>query len=92
MSKYLVVHPVGGDLDLEAATPVGKAVKAQCSADAYWLRSWYVPEEGKFYCEWDAKDAEAVRGAMAEAFKTVPPMPVQGVYAIAADVTGEDFR
>ena len=92
MGKYLVVHPVGGDLDLEAATPVGKAVKAQCSADAYWLRSWYVPEEGKFYCEWEAKDAEAVRGAMAEAFKTGAAMPVQGVYAIAADVTGEDFR
>ena len=92
MGKFLVVHPIGANMDMEAATPVGKAVKAQCSADAYWVRSWYVPEEGKFYCEWDAKDAEAVRSAMAEAFKVVPPMPVEGVYAIAAGVTGEDFR
>jgi hypothetical protein len=92
MAKFLVVHPVGSNLDLEAATPVGKAVKAQCSADAYWVRSWYVPEQGKFYCEWDAKDAAAVRAAMVNAFKTVPEMPVEGVYKIAASVQGEDFR
>lgn len=92
MGKFLVVHPVGGNMDLDAATPVGKAVKAQCSADAYWLRSWYVPEEGKFYCEWDAKDAEAVRSAMAKAFQAAPEMPVEGVYPIVASVCGEDFR
>ncbi|MBN1320832.1 MAG: DUF4242 domain-containing protein [Thermoleophilia bacterium] len=92
MGKFLVVHPVGGNMDMDAATPVGKAVKAQCSADAYWLRSWYVPEQGKFYCEWDAKDAEAVRDAMAKAFKIVPELPVEGVYPIVASVCGEDFR
>ena len=92
MAKFLVVHPVGSNLDLEAATPVAKAVKAQCSADAYWTRSWYVPEEGRFYCEWDAKDAAAVRTAMAKAFKTVPEMPVEGVYQITAAAHGEDFR
>ncbi len=92
MGKFLVVHPIGANMDMDAATPVGKAVKAVCSADAYWVRSWYVPEEGRFYCEWDAKDADAVRGAMAKAFATVPPMPVEGVYPIVASVVGEDFR
>lgn len=92
MGKYLVVHPVGADMDMEAATPVGKAVKAQSGADAYWLRSWYVPEEGKFYCEWDAKDADAVRSALAAAFKASMELPVEGVYAIAATVCGEDYR
>ena len=92
MGKYLVVHPVGGDMSMEAATPVGKAVKAQCNADAYWARSWYVPEEGKFYCEWEAKDADAVKSAMAAAFKIAGELPVEGVYPIAASFSGEDYR
>ncbi len=28
MAKFLVVHPVGKDLTLEAATPIAKAIKA----------------------------------------------------------------
>lgn len=61
MAKVLVVHPVGKKLSVEAATPIGKAVKANLTVDAYWVRSWYVREEGKLYCEWDAKDAKADR-------------------------------
>lgn len=34
MGRFLVAHPVGGNLDLEAATPVSKSVKVQCSAMA----------------------------------------------------------
>jgi hypothetical protein len=92
MGKYLVVHPVGPDMDMEAAAPIGKTVKANCTADAYWVRSWYAPEEGKFYCEWDATDADAVREAMARAAAAGAQLPVEGVYAIAANVYGEDFR
>ena len=92
MGKFVAVHPVGGDMDMEAATPVGRAVKANCTADAYWVRSWYLPEEGKFYCEWDAKDADAVRAAMARAAAGGAQLPVEGVYAIAASMHGEDFR
>jgi hypothetical protein len=93
MGKFLVVHPVGKDMDFEAATPVARAVKASCNADAYWIRSSYVPEEGKLYCEWEAKDADAVRGAMAEAAKALPQfLPIEGVYAVAGVVNGEDYR
>jgi hypothetical protein len=93
MGKFLVVHPVGADMDMEGATPLAKAIKAKCTADAYWVRSWYVPEEGKLYCEWDAKDADAVNQVMAQAATLVPQVPpVEGVYAIAGTVTGEDYR
>jgi hypothetical protein len=92
MGKYLVVHPVGPDMNPEAAGPIGKIVKANCSTDAYWVRSWYTPEDGKFYCEWDAKDADAVRDAMARAAAAGAALPVQGVYAITAAPYGEDFR
>jgi hypothetical protein len=92
MGKYLAVHPVGPDMNLEAAQPVGRAVKANCTADAYWVRSWYVPGEGKFYCEWDAKDVEAIRDVMAQAAAAGAELPLEGIYPIVASVSGEDFR
>jgi len=89
MAKFLVVHPVGKELTLEKATPVGKAVKAGSTVDAYWVRSWYAREEGKFYCEWDAKDAESVRQVLT---KAAPDFPTEGVYKIEMMVSSEDFR
>ncbi len=92
MGKYLVVHPVGPDMSMDAATPLGQIVKAHCSRDAYWLRSWYTPEDGKFYCEWDAKDAGAVREVMERAAAAGAQLPIEGIYQIAAAMNGEDFR
>ncbi|MFQ5906465.1 MAG: nickel-binding protein [bacterium] len=89
MAKFLVVHPVGNELTVEGATPIGKAVKAVATTDAYWLRSWYAREEGKLYCEWDAKDAEAVRQVISKAATDVP---VEGVYRMELMVHSEDFR
>jgi hypothetical protein len=57
---------------MEAATPVAKAVKASCTADAYWIRSTYLPGEGKLYCQWDAKSEGAIRDAPAAAEKIAP--------------------
>ena len=61
MAKFLVVHPVGKELTVEAATPFAKAVKANHTVDAYWIGTRYAREEGKLYCEFDAKDAESIR-------------------------------
>ena len=92
MGKFVAVHPVGPGMDMEAAGAVGRAVKANCTADAYWVRSWYLPEEGKFYCEWDARDVEAIGGVLAAAAAQGATIPLEGIYAVAAAVTGEDFR
>ena len=89
MAKYLVVHPVGKELTLENATPIGKVIKAGLTPDAYWLRSEYVREEGKLYCHWDAKDAESIRQVFA---KSAPEFPVEGIYALELIMTSEDFR
>jgi len=91
MAKFLAVHPVGKELTLEAGTPIGKAVKANSTVDAYWVRSWYAREEGKFYCEWDGKDAESIRQVLARA---APEFPVEGVYEMDRDflLPSEDFR
>jgi len=92
MAKFVVLHSLPGPFDPEAATPIGKAVKACCSADAYWIRSTVVPGAGKMYCEWDAKDVGAIESALAAAAKITPQFPTDGIYEIAVIVNGEDFR
>ena len=92
MSKFVMVHPIGVVTDMDAMTPVAKSIKANVTTDAYWIRSWYTPDEGKLYCEWDAKDADAIRAVLAEAGKTVPQPPIEGIYPVAMVVHSEDFR
>ncbi len=88
MAKFLVVHPVGKELDLED-TSGGKAIKAGLTVDAYWVRSCYAREEGKLYCEWDGKDAKSIRKVLA---KSAPELPVEGIYKIEWMGHSEDFR
>jgi hypothetical protein len=85
----VVVHPVGKEMTLESGTPIAKAVKAAATVDAYWIGSRYLREEGKLYCEWDAKDAESIRQVLA---KAAPTLPTEGIYAMELVVQGEDFR
>ncbi len=87
--KFIAVHPVGNEVTMEATTSVGEAVKANHTVDAYWVRARYAREEGKIYCEYDAKDAESVRRVLA---KAVPDFPLEGVYKIEWEVYSEDFR
>lgn len=88
MAKFLVVHPVGKELNLED-TSGGKAIKAGLTVDAYWVRSWYAREEGKLYCEWDGEDVESVRQVVT---KAAPDFPTEGVYKIEMILSSEDFR
>lgn len=79
MAKFLVIHPVGKDLTLEAATPIAQAIKAHHSTDAYWIKTLYARETGNLYCEWDARDAESIRSSIA---KAVPGFPIEGIYEL----------
>ena len=92
MAKYLVIHPVGKELTTEAATPLGKAVKASSTVDAYWIGSRYAREEGKLYCEWDAKDADSIKQVLAKAAEIAGELPTEGIYKIELKVDSEDFR
>ena len=90
MAKFLVVHPVGKELTVEAATPVAKAIKANVTVDAYWIRSTYVRDEGKLYCEWDAKDTESISKVIN---KAVPGFPTE-IHKLEDEliVNSESFR
>ena len=92
MAKYLVVHPVGKEFTAEAGTPFAKAAKTNHTVDAYWIRSWYVQEEGKLYCEYDAKDAESIRQVFDKANKVAGELPTEGIYKLELMVSSEDFR
>ncbi len=95
MPKFLLVHPVGTQevaKFMEQATPFARAVKANVTPDAYWIRSWYAQEEGKLYCEWDAKDAESIRKVVDAAVKASFELPTEGIYEIPLTVQSEDFR
>ena len=93
MAKFLVVHPVGKEVTLEASTPVGRAAKANSTVDAYWVKSWYAREEGKLYCEWDAKDAESIRQVLKRAVENLGgEFPIEGIYKLEFLVSSENFR
>ena len=92
MAKFLVVHPVGKELTVEAATPFAKAVKANHTVDAYWIGTRYAREEGKLYCEFDAKDAESISQVLAKAAKVAGELPTEGIYKLELMVSSEDFR
>ncbi len=90
MAKFIVVHPVGKELTLEAAVPIAKAIKANHTTDAYWVRSTYVRGEGKLYCEWDAKDAQSIQKVID---KAAPGFPTE-IYQLENEfiVNSEMFR
>jgi hypothetical protein len=89
MGKFVLVHVVGKEMNAEAMAPVAKAIKAASTTDAYWIRSTYLQEEGKLYCNWDAKDADAIRAVVAK----VPGCPpIEGIYAVTMVAKGEDYR
>ena len=91
MAKFLVIHPVGKELTVEDATPFMKALKANHTVDAYWIGSRYAREEGKVYCEFDAKNVESIRQVLAKAAKIAGELPTEGIYKIELMVS-EDFR
>jgi hypothetical protein len=95
MPKFLAVHPVGTqevDKFVESATPFAKAGKARLTPDAYWIRAMYAQQEGKLYCEWDAKDAESIRKVLDAAAKASFELPTEGIYELPLIVNSEDFR
>ena len=92
MAKYLVVHPVGKELNVEASTPFAKALKANHTVDAYWIGSRYSREIGKLYCEFDAKDADSIKQVLAKAAEIAGELPTEGIYKIELLINSEDFR
>jgi len=89
MAKFLVVHPVGSEMTMEAGIPTGRSIKAHLTVDAYWRRSYYAPEAGALYCIWDATDAAAILQVLG---KAAPDLPTEGPYQIEFDFHCEDFR
>jgi hypothetical protein len=90
MAKFLAVHTIGTDFEpSDESTRKTKELRAAGSLDAYWIKSWYVRETGTLYCEWDAKNADAVRAVFAKAW---PEFPIDTINPIEWTIHGEDYR
>jgi hypothetical protein len=89
MGKFLVLHPVGSDMTLEAGTPIAKSIKAHHTTDAYWRRSYYAPDAGTLYCIWDASSGDAIMEVLKN---SAPDLPTEGPYKIEMDIHSEDSR
>jgi hypothetical protein len=91
MGKFLAIHTLPSPTTMEDAPPIPKAVKANVSADAYWVSSWaQLNEQGKItklFCEWDAKDIESIRKIVAK----IPQLPTDEIYPMAK-VDAEAYR
>ena len=94
MPKFIVVHTMPKEaLKAMLAMPpeeMADTIKLRtfCSFNAYWVRTWVVPEQEKIYCEWNAKDAESIR----KVFEKVPgEWGIEGIYEMRI-WDAEDFR
>lgn len=93
MPKFLVIHPIPRNV-MEGMSEIPPEenkqiieLRSYCSVDAYWIKSWYVPELEKLFCEWNAKDTEAIK----EALDKVEWLATEGIYEMSV-IEAEDFR
>ncbi len=93
MPKYIVIHPFRKrSLEAMLKLPTEKNVllkklKANCTSDADWIRSWGVPEQEKLYCEWNAKDPESIRNV----FEKIGGIEIEAIYEMQV-IEGETFK
>ena len=94
MPKYIVIHPfkkraLEGMLKVPPENNVLlKKLKADCTEDADWIRSWAVPEEEKLYCEWNAKDPQSIRDVFEKGGGTTV---IEAIYEMQV-IEGEQFK
>jgi hypothetical protein len=90
MPKFLAIHPFPSLPTFAEVMPIARMVRANSTVDAYWIRSYaQLNEEGKIvklFCEWNAKNIEAIRKAIADI-----PIQTEGIYPMSI-VDSEDFR
>ena len=93
MPKFLVIHPMPrkimeamGEMPPEENKQVIE-LRSHCSLDAYWIRSWNVPEKERLYCEWDAKDVQSIKNVLEKA----EWLATEGIYEMTI-LEAESFR
>jgi len=95
MPKYFVIHPsdkkiIKAMVNLPPEkNQLFKQLKASYTSDADWVRTWAVPEQEKLYCEWEAKNPEAIR----EIFDKMggPKIEIEAIYEMHV-LEGEDYK
>ncbi len=64
MTRFIVAHRLPDMATQDQVLAVGRATLARLSDQARWLRSWVIPADNRFLCEWEASDEEAIWAAL----------------------------
>ena len=93
MPKFIVIHTIPkkqieqmAEIPPEKNAMIINARKNQ-NFDAYWVRSWVVPDQDKLYCEWNAKDEESIR----KAWESVKGIGIDSINEMQI-IDAEDYR
>lgn len=78
MARFLVVHKVPQTMTQEEAIETGKAIVTTQSGESRWLRSWYLPEDDRLLCEWEAPEGETIQTAL----RKVKHFPVETIQLV----------
>ena len=90
--KFIAVHPLKNPITEDQIKEAASACRAENGNDAYWIDSWtQLNDNGEItviYCQYDAKDADAVAALLK---KGAPDLPVQGIYPMGK-LDSENYR
>ena len=74
MARFLVFHQPPAEATQDELIAAARQLNASLTGGVEWLNSWWLAgEDGKFLCEWEAEDEEAIVAAL-EPFKELCPI------------------
>ncbi|NIO68230.1 MAG: DUF4242 domain-containing protein [Anaerolineae bacterium] len=80
MARFIVVHELPAVTTQDEVIAAGKALITASSNGSKWLRSWVVPEDNRFFCEWEASEEGAIQAAL----KGAELFPVEAIHPVVA--------
>ena len=79
MARFIVIHNTPLQTTQDKLIDSAKKVATSLAPGTEWLNSWWIPETQKFFCEWEAPDADAIRASL-ESSKDL--FPIESLYEV----------
>ncbi|NIS81428.1 MAG: DUF4242 domain-containing protein [Anaerolineales bacterium] len=81
MPRFLVVHRVAAYPDSqEHWIKILKQLRQRTSEDVEWVRTFFDPNAGEMYCEWEADNDAAIRACFTE--EDLRMVPIESIREI----------
>lgn len=67
MPQYLLIHDVKIYPESQDEwINLWKKIRERACGDSKWLHSFFEPESGRMYCEWEAPDVDSILACLSE--------------------------